>query len=98
LRDDHRLRVFENKVLRRISGPKKDEVMGGWRKMHNEELHDLCSPRIIRMIKKEEMDRPCSMHGERRKCVGYGMKSQRERDHLEDQDMGGWIDIKMDFG
>jgi hypothetical protein len=44
--------VFENRVLRRISGPKRDEVTGGWRKLHNAELHNLCSsPSIIRMIK-----------------------------------------------
>jgi hypothetical protein len=43
--------VFENKVLRRIFGPKRDEVMGGWRKLHNEESHDLYSlPSIIGMI------------------------------------------------
>jgi hypothetical protein len=52
LREEHRLRVFENRVLRRIFGPKKDEVTGGWRKLHNEELHNLySSPSIIRMIK-----------------------------------------------
>jgi hypothetical protein len=51
-REDHRLRVFENRVLRRIFGPKRDEVTGGWRKLHNEELHNLySSPSIIRMIK-----------------------------------------------
>jgi hypothetical protein len=44
--------VFENRVLRRIFGPKRDEVTGGWRKLHNEELHNLYfSPSIIRMIK-----------------------------------------------
>jgi hypothetical protein len=48
-REEHRLRVFENRVLRRIFGPKRDEVMGGWRKMHNEALHNLySSPSIIR--------------------------------------------------
>jgi hypothetical protein len=47
-----RLRVFENRVLRRIFGPKLDEVTGGWRKLHNEELHGLySSPSIIRVIK-----------------------------------------------
>jgi hypothetical protein len=51
-REEHRLRVFETKVLRRRLGPKRDEVTGGWRKLHNEELHNLCSfPSIIRMIK-----------------------------------------------
>jgi hypothetical protein len=48
--------VFENRVLRRIFGPKRDEVTGGWRKLHNEELRDLySSPSIIRMIKSERM-------------------------------------------
>jgi hypothetical protein len=50
LREEHRLRVFENRVLRRIFGPKRDGVTGGWRKLHNEKLHDLYpSPSIIRM-------------------------------------------------
>jgi hypothetical protein len=53
--------VFENRVLRGIFGPKRDEVIGDWRKMHNEELHNLyCSPNIIRMIKSRRM-----------KCVGH---------------------------
>jgi len=41
LREEHRLRVYENRVLRRIVGPKRDEVTGEWRKLHNEELNDL---------------------------------------------------------
>jgi hypothetical protein len=41
LQEEHKLRVFENRVLRRIFGPKRDEVTGGWRKLHNEELHGL---------------------------------------------------------
>jgi hypothetical protein len=56
LREEHRLRVFENKVLRRIFGPKRDEVTGGWRKLHNEELiHLYSSPSIIRLIKERRM-------------------------------------------
>jgi hypothetical protein len=52
LREEHRLRVLENRVLRRICGLKWDEVKGEWRKLHNEELHDLYSlPSIIRIIK-----------------------------------------------
>jgi hypothetical protein len=48
--------VFENRELRRISGPKRDEVTGGWRKLHNEELHNLySSPSIIRMMKSRRM-------------------------------------------
>jgi hypothetical protein len=53
---EHRLRVFENRALRRIFGPERDEVTGGWRKLHNEELHNLySSPSIIRMIKSRRM-------------------------------------------
>jgi hypothetical protein len=52
LREDHKLRVFENRVLRRISGPKRDEVKGEWGKLHNGELHNLhSSPDITRQIK-----------------------------------------------
>jgi hypothetical protein len=52
LREEHRLRVFENRVLRRIFGPKRDEGTGGWRKLHNEELYGLySSPSIVTVIK-----------------------------------------------
>jgi hypothetical protein len=56
LREEHKLRVFENRVLRRIFGPKRDEVTGEWRKLHNKELSDLySSPSIIRIIKSGRM-------------------------------------------
>jgi hypothetical protein len=56
LREEHRLRVFENRVLRRIFGPKRDEVTGEWRKLHNEELHDFySSPGIIILINSRRM-------------------------------------------
>jgi hypothetical protein len=56
LREEHILRVFENRVLRRIFGPKRDEVTGEWRKLHNEELRNLySSPSIIRIIKSMRM-------------------------------------------
>jgi hypothetical protein len=56
LKEEHRLRVFDNRVLRRIFGPKRDEVMGEWRKLHNEELHDLySSPSIITIIKSRRV-------------------------------------------
>jgi hypothetical protein len=54
--EEHKLRVFENRVLRRIFGPKRDGVTGGWRKLHNEELHNLySSSSIIRIIKSRRM-------------------------------------------
>jgi hypothetical protein len=60
------LRIFENSVLRRIFGPKRDEVTGGWRKLHNEELHGLnSSPSIVRVIKakEDEMGGACGTNG-----------------------------------
>jgi hypothetical protein len=87
LREDHRLRVFENRVLRRIFGLKRDELMGGWRKLHNEELHNLySSPSIIRMIKSRRM----TWAGHVARMGG----SQKERDHWEYQDVGGWTILK----
>jgi len=56
LEKERRLRVFDNRLLRRLFGPKRDEVTGGWRKLHNEELNDLySSPIIVRMIKSRRM-------------------------------------------
>jgi hypothetical protein len=56
LREEHRLKVFEYRVLRRVFGPKRDEVTGEWRELHNEELNDLFSlPNIVRMVKSRRM-------------------------------------------
>jgi len=56
LREERKLRVFVNKVLRRIFGPRSDEVTGDWTRLHNEELNDLyCSPNIVRVIKSRRM-------------------------------------------
>jgi hypothetical protein len=54
LGEEHRLRVFENRVLRKVFGPKREED-GSWRKLHNDELHDLYSPNIVRVIKSRRM-------------------------------------------
>jgi hypothetical protein len=74
--------VFEKRVLRRIFGPKRDEVTGGWRKLHNGELHSLCSsPSIIRMIRKEhEVARACSMNGGEEECIyDIGGKARKKK-------------------
>jgi hypothetical protein len=56
LREEHRLRMSENRVLRRISGSKTEEVEGGWRRLHKEELHNLYTwPNIVRVIKSRRM-------------------------------------------
>jgi hypothetical protein len=56
LREEHRVRVSENRLLRRIFGPNRDEVTGDWRKLHIEQLHDLySSPSIIEMVKSRRM-------------------------------------------
>jgi len=56
VREERRLRVFENRMLRRIFGPKRDDVTREWRKLHNEKLNDLyVSPNIVRVIKSRRM-------------------------------------------
>jgi len=56
LREKRKLRVFENRVLRRIFGPKREEVKRKWRKLHNKEIKDLfCSPNFVRVIKSRRM-------------------------------------------
>jgi hypothetical protein len=72
LREEHTLRVFEKRMLRRIFGPKRDEVAGGWRKLHNEELHNLySSPSIIRMMKSR-----------RKRWAGHKARVWRRRLHI----------------
>jgi hypothetical protein len=69
LREEHRLRVFENRVLRKIFGQKTDEMTGEWRKMHNEELRDMHSSQIIiRIIKSRRM-----------RCVGHVARMGEKR-------------------
>jgi hypothetical protein len=84
LRKEHRLSVFENRVLRKTFRTKRDEVTGGCREAPNEELHNLySSPSIIRMIELRMMKwtRHVARMGRRGMHVGYWWESQKERDH-----------------
>jgi hypothetical protein len=83
LREEHRLSVFENRVLRRIFGPKRDEVTGEWRKLHNKELRDLySSPSIIRIIKLRRMRWAghVTRMGAKRNVYSILVESQSKRD------------------
>jgi hypothetical protein len=72
--------VFGNRILRRIFGPKMDEVTEEWRKLQSGELHNLySSPNIIREVKKYEMGRACGMHGKGEiRVQGFGGKARRK--------------------
>jgi hypothetical protein len=98
--------VFESTVLRRIFGPKRDEVTGEWRKLHNEELHNLySSPDIIRQMQSRRMTwsgHVARMVVERKLCRVW-WESPKERDRSEDQGVGGrkeskWISRRLSWG
>jgi hypothetical protein len=76
--------VFENRVLRKLYGPKRDEVIGGWRKLHNKELYNLyCSPSIIRIIKSKRMRLVghVALMGRIGMHIEFWLESRKERDH-----------------
>jgi hypothetical protein len=102
--EERRLRVSANRELRRIFGPKRDEVARKWRKLRNEELYDLyCSPNIVRVI--NEMGGACSTYGEGRNAYRGLVGRPQGKDHLEDLGVNGmdlqeagrddvdWIDL-----
>jgi hypothetical protein len=100
LREEHRLRVFENRVLRRIFGPKRDEVTGDWRRQHNEVLNDLySSPTTIRVIKSKRMRWAghVARMGEGRGAYRILMGRPEKRNHLEDPGLDGRIILKWIF-
>jgi len=81
LREERKLRVFENMVLRRKFGPTRDEVTGEWRRTHNKELNDLyCSPNIVWVIKPRRMRWAGNVvhMGEERVCIGSWWGKRRE--------------------
>ena len=100
LREERRLRVFENRVLRRVFGPKRDEVTGEWRKLHNEELNDLySSPNIVRVIKSRRIRRVghVARMGERRGIYRDLVGKPEGKRPLGRPRHRGKDNIKMDF-
>ena len=98
MREKYKLRVFENRVLRRIFGPRGDEVRGEWRRLHNKELYALYSPpNIIRVIKTRRWR--SARHVARMGEGGYRFwwRNLREGYHLEDPGVGGRIILKCIF-
>ena len=70
LRKEHRLKVVENRVLRKVFGPKRDEVTEDWRRLHDEELHDLySSSNIIRVIKSRMVGGACGTFRRQERCI-----------------------------
>ena len=94
LQGETKLRVFENRVLRKIFGPRRDEVTGEWRRLHNEELNDLySSPNIVRVIKWRRMSWAGHVvrMGEERGCIGSWWGNRREGDYWRDLGVDGRI-------
>jgi hypothetical protein len=87
LREERRLRVLENRVMKKKFGPKRDEITGEWRRLHNEELHHLyCSPNIVRVIKLRKMRWAghVALWGRREAYTGFWWGDMRRRDLLKD--------------
>jgi hypothetical protein len=97
LREERRLRVFENRVLRRTFGPKRDEITVEWRKLHNEKLHGLYSSTTIVWIMKSRRMRWAGHVARMRKgeaCKWYRWVNLRKRDHRGDPDVDGRVILR----
>jgi len=97
LREERKLKVFENMVLRRIFGPRRDEETGKWRRLNNKVLNDLySSSNIVRVIKSRRMRWAghVARMGEERGCIGSWWGNRRERDRWGDLGVDGWIILK----
>jgi hypothetical protein len=98
--EERRLRVFDNRVLREIFGPTREEVTGEWKKLHDEELNDLYStPNIIDLIKWGRMrwTGNVALWGEK-SCIQSFVETLWEREHLEDSGIDGKTILKWIFG
>jgi len=78
-------------VLRRIFGPRRDEVTGEWRRLHNEELNLYSSPNIVRVIKSRRMRWAGHVARMGEGCIGSWWRNRRERDHWRYLGVDGWI-------
>jgi hypothetical protein len=99
LREGYRLKVFENRVLRKIFGPKTED--GSWRKLHNDELHSLySSPNIVRVIKSRRMRWAghVARMGEGRGVYRVLIGGPGEKSHWEDLGVGGRITLRWTLG
>jgi hypothetical protein len=100
LREEHRLGVFENRVLRKIFGPKREED-GSWRKLHNDELQSLySSPNIVRVIKSRRMRWAghVARKGMGEMFTGFWLGGPKVRGHWEDLGVGGRITLRWTLG
>jgi hypothetical protein len=101
MKEECRLRVLENRVLRRIFGPKRDEVTREWTKLHNEEHYDLySSPNIIRVIKSRRMRwaEHVALCGGGEVHIVFWWGNLSERDHLEEPEVDGRIILEWVYG
>jgi hypothetical protein len=98
LREERRLRLSENRVLRKIFGPKREED-GSWRKLHNDELHNLHSSRnIVRVIKSRKMRWAEHVAYMGEVFTGFWLGGPKVRDHREDLGVGEMITLKWTLG
>ena len=90
--------MFEHMVLRRVNGPKRDEVTEEWKKLYNEELSDLYSlPNIVRVVKSTRMRWAGRVWGRGEVCTGFWWGNLRERDHWGDPGVDGRIILRWIF-
>jgi hypothetical protein len=100
LREEHRLRVFENRELRKIFGPRKEKD-GSWRKLHNDEIHSLySSPSIVRVIKSRRINwvKLVARKEKGRGAYNFWLGGPNVRDHCEDLGVGGRITLSWALG
>jgi hypothetical protein len=105
LREERKLWVFQNRVLRRIFGSRRDKVAGEWRKMHTKELNLYCLPNVFRVIISRRMRWAghVACMGRGTVYTGFWWRNFKERNHLVDPGVGEriivrWIFRKLDWG